>query len=152
MAKKKKILKEVRDKIISHRVFKTKVLKEINKTFLINNLSNEAFTVSPALPDPFEFVLTIEILPSITIKSVNVNFVMAKSDNFKVDGTKLICTVKSLVTTFTFLLIIDAEGEPDDITTFNMTCDKAKVFDEDQEIVISGTKRGGFINTEIPLP
>ncbi|MEJ7767551.1 MAG: hypothetical protein WKF89_07050 [Chitinophagaceae bacterium] len=103
-------------------------------------------------PPPFTFIITIVINPTMIIKSANLDGVIATKDNFKVAGENIICEIQAPVSTFTFLLIIEAEGDADTITTFNLTCDNKKVFGEDQVIRITSTGRGGYTNKEIPLP
>ncbi|WP_040006193.1 hypothetical protein [Fibrisoma limi] len=148
MAKKKQPEEEARKKVSEHRKFTTKVSKD----FFVNSLLGSVLVASADGPDPFTFVITIDIIPGLTIKSINVNGVMAKENDFKVSGSKITCEVKAFVSTFNFLLIIEAEGTSNTSTTFNLTCDKKKVFDKDQEIVILSTGRGGFAKSNVPLP
>ena len=145
---KKQLSKEFKEKIN-----KNKRLNAIlSQDFFTNNLIGNSFIVNAASDDRFVFVLTIVINPDVTVKSVNVNGVIAAEDDFEVDDTSITCEVKAFVSTFTFLLIIEAEGKVDAETTFNLTCDKVKVFSKDQKIVISLTKRGGFVDPKVPLP
>ena len=152
MATKKKLSDDFKDKILKHRGFTNKIAKDFSNTFFVNKLIGESLVSNVEGPDPFTFICTIEINTSITITSINVNGVIAKESDFKIKDEKIICEIKAFVSTFTFLLIIDAEGDALTTTTFNITCDGSKVFDEDQEIVITNSGRGGYSNPKVPLP
>ena len=152
MAAKKKLSDDVKVKILKHRGFTTKIAKDFSNTFFVNRLIGKSLVSNVEGPDPFTFICTIEINASITITSINVNGVIAKESDFKLKDEKIICEIKAFVSTFTFLLIIDAEGEALATTTFNITCDDSKVFDEDQEIVITKSGKGGYANPKVPLP
>ena len=153
MAKaKKQISKALRDKTVKNKTVTTRLAKDISNAFLVNRLMGAGLLEDAAAFDPFTFVVTIDRHPSITIKRINVNGVIAEKNDFKVTDDKIKCTVKAFVSTFTFLLIIFAEGEGFTSTTFNVTCDSTKVFEEDQKITISDSGRGGFSDTKVPLP
>lgn len=153
MAKsKRKPATGLRAKTAKHKAAATKLAKELSNTFLVNRLMGRSVAAGLDAFDPFVFVITIEVNPTITITGANVNGSIAGEDDFKKKDGKLVCKVEALVSTFTFLLIINAEGEVGAGTTFNVTCDDAKVFEEDQEIVITPSGRGSFSNPKVPLP
>lgn len=141
-----------KEKTLRHRTFTTKMAKEFSNTFMVNRLIGKPLMENAGGPDPFAFAITIEIVAGINVKSINVNGVIAKDSDFKVKDGKIVCEVKAFVSTFTFLLMINAEGDPLLKTTFNMTCDDKKVFDQDQDIIITDSGRGGYANSKVPLP
>lgn len=142
-------------------VFKEKSARHKKAIKSINKLLNDDFWINSALGnavenlegvDPFTFVITIDINPNIQIVEIAVNGTTAKKDNFKVADGKITCTLKAIVSTFNFLLNIKAEGEPENETTFNLTCDGEKVFSSDQKIRITATGKGAFFDQAVPLP
>ena len=153
MAKAKRTIdKEIKSKVDQHKIFSAKVTERLSDAFWVNRtFGRSLFNLHGA--NPFTFVITIVINPTITIKSVNVNGVNAKQEDFEIDNGNIICKIEALVSIFTFPLMIEAEGEEvDATTTFNMTCDGKKVFGKDQEITISTSGRGGYNNQEVSLP
>ena len=153
MAKAKKAIpKKLQIKITANRNHTKKIARHLSDTFLVNRLVGESYFLPAGGPDPFDFVVTILINRVITIKGINVNGVIAKAGDIKIKGGNIECNLKAYVSTYTFLLIIDAEGDNLSTTTFNLTCDGKKVFSSDQDIAISTTGRGGYSNPKVPLP
>jgi hypothetical protein len=148
MGKKKQPDIEAKKKVSEHKRFTSK----LNADFVANMMAASGLLTGTDGPPPFTFVITIVVIPGITIKSINVNFVLAKQSDFETSGGKISCKVNAFVSTLTFLLKIDAEGESGTSTTFNLTCDGNKVFDKDQDIIISSTGKGGYSNPDVPLP
>ncbi|MDJ1503531.1 hypothetical protein [Xanthocytophaga agilis] len=157
MAKTKKQVSKA--KLAAHKRYSRTLVKGVSDAFILNTMQFgkrmtglEIVSLDPSDVEPFSFVITIEIKPNITIKWINVNGVIAEEEDFDKKDEKIICKISAYVSTFTFLLIIDAEGDSGSATTFNMTCDKQKVFEEDQEIKITDTGRGGYSNPKVSLP
>ncbi|WEK34520.1 MAG: hypothetical protein P0Y53_18695 [Candidatus Pseudobacter hemicellulosilyticus] len=141
----------LKSKSVSHKKAVTEINKMLTDAFWINRtLGNTMDQIAGV--DPFVFVITIEVNPAITIVIVNVNGVRAKQEDFKVEDGKITCTVKAMVSTLDFLLIIEATGEPETETSFNLTCDGQKVFSSDKKIRITGTGKGSFSEQNVPLP
>lgn len=148
----KKISKNRKEKNPGNRHAVEKKKSDLPAAVSMNQTSGESLARGSDGPTAFTFVITIVINPAIIIKSVNLEGTIAREENFVVKDGNIICELKSAVSTFSFLLIIEAEGEPDTMTTFNLTCNDKTVFDADRQIKITSTGRGGFIGKEVPLP
>ena len=145
---KKSVLKSKSD---SHRKAVIEINKRLTDAFWINRTLGDT-VVEIAEVDPFKFVFTFTLNPAITIVTVNVNGVTAKQEDFEVKEDKIVCTVKAMVSTLDFLLIIEATGEPESEISFNLTCDGEKVFSSDKDLRIEGTGKGLFSQQNVPLP
>ena len=107
------------------------------------------------LVNPFDFVIKIKKLDSLIVSRIDIqNATLFKEDlkDDPADPTTEVGKASSIVPGGSFLLTIMASGDPFTATTFNMTCDGKKVFDEDQEIKITSSGNGGYRNLAVPLP
>lgn len=149
MAKTKDKLKA---KAYQHRALSVGLAKDEANTFVKTDfIATKALDLAGA-PDPFTFEITMAIVEGITIKSVNIEGNIAQEDDFEIGDTNIVCTLDAFIGSFTFLLVIMAEGTSGLETTFTMTCDDKAVFTKAQKIKILGTGRGGFANPDVKLP
>jgi hypothetical protein len=105
--------------------------------------------------NPYEFVIKIKKLTGLTVQRIDIQAGTIYDDDLTPDPTDATVDVgetSSAVPGGTFILTIMAVGDAFTATTFSLTCDGKKVFDEDQEIKITSSGRGGYRNIAVPLP
>lgn len=103
----------------------------------------------------FNFEIKIKKLDGLIIQRIDIqNATLFKEDltDDPADPAVEVGTAESIAPGSTFLLTIMAAGDAFTATTFNLTCDSKKVFEEDQEIKITSTGKGGYKNLAVPLP
>ncbi len=105
--------------------------------------------------NPYEFVIKIKKLTGLTVQRIDIQAGTIYDDDLAPDPTDPTVDVgktSSNVPGGTFIVTIMAVGDAFTATTFSLTCDGKKVFDEDQEIKITSSGRGGYRNLAVPLP
>ncbi len=105
--------------------------------------------------NPYEFIIKIKKLEGLIVQRIDIQNGTIYNDDLSVDPTDPTIDLgktSSIVPGATFLLTIIATGDSFTSTTFNLTCDGKKVFEQDQEIKITGSGRGGYRNLAVPLP